>query len=410
MSESSRGGASVAVTGIGVIAPGAIGVAELETFLREGRSGVVPLDRFDTSSMKAGSAALVRDFNPKSYIAPMKMRRMNGLSRFAVAAAKLALTDAKFEDGAVERTRAGVALGSAFGPVQTSIEYIDEYIAKGPALAPPQLFPESVANAPGSHIAIEHHFEGFNLTFTQRESSALAAAMYAASRIASSDVDAAITGGFEELNNIIYGVLDRLGALAPKESVAMPFDRARTGFVMGEGSAMLFLESTGAQRSHVAPYGYFTGFATGRDRSATLSDWGTGHEAVAAVMKAAIDDAGLAPEQIDAIWASANGSVRGDLLEARAIGALFAGAIPSVVAVKSAIGEYAGAGAIHLASVFIAMKHQFTPVTIGFRESLDEIKLPVTTKFEERELRHILVNSISAGGGVISAVVSREPV
>lgn len=410
MSSPSRGGASVAVTGIGVIAPGAIGVAEFETFLREGRSGVAPLDRFDTSSMKAGSAALVRDFNAKSFIAPMKMRRMNGLSRFAVAAAKLALIDAKFEDGVVERSRAGVALGSAFGPVQTSVEYIDEYISRGPSLAPPQLFPESVANAPGSHIAIEHHFEGFNLTFTQRESSAIAAAMYASSRIASSEVDVAITGGFEEVNNIIYGVLDRLGALAPRNSFVKPFGRSRDGLVMGEGSAMLYLESTRGESAGENLYGYFTGFAAGRDRTATLSDWGTGYETVATVMNAAIDDAGLEPSQIDAVWASANGSVRGDLVEARALGQLFSRGIPPVVAVKSAIGEYAGAGAIHLASAFIALKRQFLPPTVGFRESLSEVNVPVSTKFEERELRHILVNSISAGGGVISAVVSREPV
>ena len=234
--------------------------------------------------------------------------------------------------------------------------------------------------------------------------------MYAASRIASSEVDAAITGGFEEVNNIIYGVLDRLGALAPKGCLASPFDRSRCGLVMGEGSAMLYLESTRGERAGVTPYGYLTGFAAGRDRTATLSDWGTGQEAVATVMNAAIEDAGLERSQIDAVWASANGSLRGDLVEARALGHLFSGGIPPVVAVKSAIGEYAGAGAIHLASAFIAVKNQFIPATLGFQESLEEVKVPVSTKFEERELRHILVNSISAGGGVISAVVSRRPV
>lgn len=403
-------GSSVAVTGIGVIAPGATGVAELEEFLRNGMTGVGPLDRFDTSQLNAKTAALVRDFKPKSFIPVLKMRRMNGLSRYAVAAAKLALSDAKFEDGVVERSRAGVALGSAFGPVQTSVEYIDEYMSKGAALAPPQLFPESVANAPGSHIAIEHHFEGFNLTFTQRESSALTAAMFAASKIAASEADAAVTGGVEELNDIIFGVLDRLGALTTNGAGARPFDRARSGMVMGEGSGMLVLESVDLRRDGIVPYGYFTGFASGRDRSATLSDWGTEAETVAAVMRAAVADAGLDIGDVDAIWASANGSVRGDLLEARAISLLFGEAMPPIVAMKGAIGEYAGAGAVHLASALIALRGQFLPVTAGFSDSLEEVALPVTTSFQERPLRHILVNALSAGGGVICAVISREPV
>src|SRR5439155_1995431 len=113
-------------------------------------------------------------------ISPMKLGRRNTLSRFGVAAAHLATMDRG--DGLPNI--AGVALGTSFGPVQTSVDYMQEYVEKGAALAPPQLFAESVANAPGSHIAIEHDLRGFNVTITQRESSALAAAMYACSQVA----------------------------------------------------------------------------------------------------------------------------------------------------------------------------------------------------------------------------------
>ncbi len=165
----------VAITGIGVVAPGAIGIDAFRDLLRRGETAVAPVDRFDTAAHAAKSAALVRDFSPKQFIAPMKMRRMNTLSRFALSAARMALNDAAADaspDG-------GVILGTAFGPVQTSVDYMQEYVDKGAALAPPQLFAESVANAPGSHIAIESNLRGPNLTVTQRESSALAAAMYA---------------------------------------------------------------------------------------------------------------------------------------------------------------------------------------------------------------------------------------
>src|SRR3954447_25617263 len=120
--------ARIAISGIGIVAPGAIGLDAFRALLASGRA--------------AGAPALVRDFKPRDYINPMKMRRMNNLSRFGVAAAKLALADAGIDPG----RNTGVALGTAFGPVQTSADYMQEYVEKGAALAPPQLFAESVAN------------------------------------------------------------------------------------------------------------------------------------------------------------------------------------------------------------------------------------------------------------------------
>src|SRR5437763_13157725 len=169
----------IAITGLGRIAPAAI----------------APIDRFDTAGLATHTAALVRDFKPRDFIAPMKLRRMNQLSRLTVVAARLALGGRTLPAGS------GVAVGTAFGTVQTSVEYMQEYVAKGAALAPPQLFAESVANAPGSHIAIEHNLRGFNITVTQRESSALAAAMYACAQIVKGTAPAALTGGVEALSD-----------------------------------------------------------------------------------------------------------------------------------------------------------------------------------------------------------------
>src|SRR5436305_2835112 len=208
----------IAVTALGTIAPAAI----------------APIDRFDTAGLAVHNAALVRDFKPRDYIAPMKMRRMNQLSRLTVAAARVALGGRTLPAGS------GVAIGTAFGTVQTSVDYMQEYVEKGAALAPPQLFAESVANAPGSHIAIESDFRGFNITITQRESSALAAAMYAASQVVKGSVDAALTGGVEEASEMTISVLERLGALS--KDVARPFDRNRNGMIFGEGGAVLLLQ------------------------------------------------------------------------------------------------------------------------------------------------------------------------
>jgi 3-oxoacyl-[acyl-carrier-protein] synthase II len=382
----------IPITGIGVIAPGAIGVEAFRAQLASGITAIVDVDRFDTTGLTAHSAALVKDFNPRDFIHPMKMRRMNALSRLAVAAAKLAIDDC----GAKLDSDTGVVLGTAFGPVQTSVEYMQEYVAKGAALAPPQLFAESVANAPGSHIAIEWDLRGFNITITQRESSALAAAMYASSQLLKNTVRAALIGGVDEANEMLFSVLDRIGALA---QVARPFDRRRNGLVLGEAGAVLV--AGGGSRK---PYGWLSGFGIARDTTASISDWGTDHESVANAMRAAIDDTGIAVDDIDAIYASANGSVRGDALEERALQSLFGARIPPVVAIKGLFGEYAAGGALQLIAALLALEEQKLHASPGFEEG----ELPVTREPREAALRHVLVNSLSAGGGVVCAVVSRE--
>lgn len=381
----------VSITGIGVIAPGAIGVEAFRSLLADGRTAIQEVDRFDTAGLRATKAALVRDFKPRDFINPMKMRRMNMLSRLGVAAAKLAIDDC----GAALDANSGVAIGTSFGPVQTSVDYMQEYVEKGAALAPPQLFAESVANAPGSHVAIEWGLRGFNITVTQRESSVLAAAMIASMQIVKGSVGAALIGGVEDVNEMIFSVLDRIGALSA--DVARPFDRDRDGLSLGEGSAVL-VAGAGTRK----PYGWLSGFGIGRDTTASISDWGTDHASVAAAMRAAIDDAELQVGDIDAVYASANGSLRADALEAGAIRDVFGDRVPPIVATKGLFGEYAGGGALQLVAALLALDEQALHPSCGFREG----ELAVNVERRPARLRHILINSLSAGGGIVCAVVS----
>ena len=394
----------IAITGIGVIAPGATGIDALRALLDTGRSAIDTIDRFDTDGLSAHKAALVRNFSPKDFIAPLKMRRMNTLSRFGVAAAKLALAD---RGGALPQ-ETGVVVGTSFGPVQTSVDYMREYVEKGAALAPPQLFAESVANAPGSHIAIENGLRGVNVTVTQRESSALAAAMYAASQLVKGNAPAALTGGVEEVNEMIFSVLDRVGALAHQNGVvdeqSRPFDRLRNGIILGEGAAMLALENDPSSE----PYAYVSGFGIARDTTATISDWGTDQNAVVAAMRAAIDDAEISPSKISAIYASANGSRRADRLESSAIQTLFADGVPPVVATKGYLGEYAAGGALQLASAVVAVADQVLHASPGFDRGDDDMRFDVNRDCRSAALDHVLVNSLSAGGGIVSMVLSKE--
>src|SRR5258708_35408194 len=292
----------VPVTGIGIVAPGAIGVDAFRELLGAGRSNIEVIDRFDTAGLSSHKAGLVRGLKAKEFIAPMKLRRMNILSRFALSAAKMALMGC----GVTPPENTGVVLGTAFGPVQTSVDYMQDYVEKGASLAPPPLFAESVANAPGSHIAIEHNLRGFNITVTQRESSALAAAMYACTQIVKGTVPAALAGGVEELNEMVFSVLDRIGALAHAagevKECMRPFDRRRNGLLGGEGCA-IFTLGFGPNT-----WGYFSGFGMARDTSASISDWGGDANAVGTAMHAALDAAELTPAYADAVHPPSNGT------------------------------------------------------------------------------------------------------
>ena len=399
----------IAVTGVGVVGPGATGIDSFRERLREGKSMLHPIERFDTSEFRSHAACLVEDFQPKDFIPASKMRRMNQLSRFAVASTRLALDDAGLEGEIPNRERGGVALGTMFGPVETSVKYLDEYLDKGPALAPPQLFAESVANAPGSHVAISHGMKGFNLTFTQRESSAATALAFAAMEVAKGAAPVALAGGVDEINEITYGIYDRLGALSrvrdDSGEALRPFDRARNGLVLGEGGAiMLLMRDPG----DLPVYGWIAGFAQGRDQTAGLSDWGNDPESVVRVMCRAIEDASIRPEEIDAVFASANGNRKCDALEAAALKKMFGAQCPPVVATKGVFGEYAAAGGLQLASALLSVKEGELYSSAGFERADPGVDLPITTRFEKRELNRVMVNSLSAGGGIISLVIARS--
>jgi 3-oxoacyl-[acyl-carrier-protein] synthase II len=394
----------IAISGIGIVAPGAIGVDAFRALLNAGTSAIAPVERFDTEGLSAHNAALVVDFKARDYIPAMKLRRMNTLSRYAVAAARLAMDDA----GVSLPNEAGVAAGTAFGPVQTSIDYMQEYVAKGAALAPPQLFAESVANAPGSHIAIELDLRGFNVTVTQRESSLLTAAMFGSGQIVKGTVPSAIIGGVEEVNEMVFSVFDRVGALAHADGELTegmrPFDQRRNGMSIGEGSAIFVAEAEPSRE----PYGWISGFGIARDTTAAISDWGTGDSNVALAMQAAIDDAGITISDVDAVYASANGTKRGDRLEMRAIQRLFGDDVPPVVATKAYFGEYAAGGGFQFAAALLALRDQKLHASFGFEEPDAELRFAAVRESRPAKLCNILINSLSAGGGVVCAVISKE--
>jgi len=190
----------VVITGLGVISPIGIGKEALLKSLKEGRSGIRKITKFDTSKYKSHLGGEITDFNPKDYINPMKIRRMDRDSQIAVAAAVLALKDANLEITSEASSGCGVILGSGFTGLETTEAFHRGLIEHGPSGVNPMLFPNTVPNAPAGHISIELGITGPNSTITQKGATGEGAIGYAYHLLKHNKAKAILTGGVDELS------------------------------------------------------------------------------------------------------------------------------------------------------------------------------------------------------------------
>jgi 3-oxoacyl-[acyl-carrier-protein] synthase II len=237
---------NVAVTGIGVVSPIGIGRETFWTNLTQGRSGIIELDQPVGAAELPILGAPVRDFQAKDFISSVRLRRMDKLSRMIVAASRMALDDAGnvLDETAAEDV--GVVVGSAVGDVSESVVNLDRIFAKGPAFASPMLFPNLVLNAPASYVAMELGLTGSNLTVAHGETSGEEAIRLGCDLIRAGRADVVLAGGGDELAPIVIDLYRSVRALAGQHGGrewCSPYDVERSGLVLGEGAAMLVLES-----------------------------------------------------------------------------------------------------------------------------------------------------------------------
>jgi 3-oxoacyl-[acyl-carrier-protein] synthase II len=397
----------VLITGIGCVSCFGIGTRVLMDALYANVSGIAPITTFDTSTCRAHHAALVRDFDPTAYIAPLKLRRMDAASRLAVVSARLMFDDAGWPADRAPTERLGVALGTYTAGLDSMVEYLRGLIKNGPAGVPALLFSNTVSNAPASLCAIEFGLRGPNVTFNQREASALSALRYAAGAVADGQVDAMMTGAVDTLVETFFKAHDLFRALSPRQSgqseSARPFDRRRNGFSLGEGSVTLLLESEASAVARGArSYGEVLGVgATGSP--ATINSWPNDPNGLERAMLAALAPVGVSPDEVVALFATANGSPDLDRLESAAVGATFARPIP-VVSIKGATGESSASGAASIAAGLLAVGAGRLPPTVGWRERDPACDVSVTADTRECEPGVFMVNTVASGGTNYSAV------
>lgn len=342
----------VVVTGISALAPNGNTVKEFWANTLAGKSGLAPIARFDALSFPSRVGGEIKNFDPRDFMDFKEARRMARCSQFAIACAKMAAHDAHLELPVANRERVGVLMGTAVGGIDATEEGMHVMIEKGWSRVSPFAIGAAMPNAPAFHISMTTGAHGYLGTITAACASGTQTIGDGAEIIRRGLADVMFVGGTEAgLFPIGIAAFSQMRAISTHyndtpATASRPFDATRDGFVMGEGCAVLVLESLDHAIARDAPiYGEVLGGSVASDAFDVVAPDPSGDGEVR-VMKLALADAGISIDEIDYISAHATSTVVGDNIEAKAIKKLFgerASKIP-ISAHKSMIGHTLGAG------------------------------------------------------------------
>ncbi|HUC44416.1 MAG TPA: beta-ketoacyl synthase N-terminal-like domain-containing protein [Candidatus Sulfotelmatobacter sp.] len=354
----------------------------------------------------AACAALVPVLDLSPWLAPAHARRMAMTSRWSVAAARMAVEEAR--PGPRDGGRTAVVMATAFGSVWFTERLVRQVLDEGPQAAQPFYFSECVANAAAGQVAIAEGARGANVTIAQREAGPLIALSQAAAEVREERAEAALAGAVDEMSPLLHRLLDRYRALARgaagRAEAPRPFDLRRDGVLAGEGAAVLLVEPAATARARGArTLARIRGTGSAFDPTATESDWGEGVETLAAALHRTLRRAGVAPEEIAGIVSGASGARRGDALEGKVLRSAWSGrTLPPIVAPKAVVGEYGGG---ILACALAALDG----ASFGRPTQLTEHDPQMGIDLHTGSIPHgpILVSALAAGGAAAWVVMDR---
>jgi 3-oxoacyl-[acyl-carrier-protein] synthase II len=385
----------ICITGIGVVSPVGIGKEDFLFSLKNGKSGIEEIEEFDTRFSRSKKGGMVRSFHPKDFIPAGKIRRLDRASQFAIAASKLALADARFSVTYENSLRVGVVLGSGFCGLSSSEEFHRSQVLKSFLDLNPMLFPNTVPNAPSSHVSIELGIQGVNCTLVQSFCTAEAAVIFACDQLKKGKADAILTGGVDELSEFLFRGFSELHLLATDQGQgerSCPYDRMRNGLVLGEGAGILLIENEEHAQSRGARiYGYILGYSL-----AGISSKDDDSRDLIRSIKMTLS--GMEGTSIDYLSGAGNSSKTLDRLEAEGIKKAFPSQhlqIP-VSSIKSILGEAIASGGMRMVADVLSIEYGFIPPTINylFPDPTCDLWYVVNKRFDQK-VRTILHLGIS---------------
>jgi len=412
MPESRR----VVITGIGAITPIGTGANELWTGLRERRSAVQCVTRFDPTPFKSRIAAQVNDFVPTDHLEERRARRLDRFGQFSVAATRLALADAGVDLAREDHDTIGAMMGTALGGVAFAEAQYPAFLRGGPKAVDPTLALMVFAGAASCNVAIEFGLTGPNSTNGMSCASGTIAIGEGYRAIVRGAADTMVEGGIEApLAPLCFGAFAIIRAMSTRnddpERASRPFDRGRDGFVMGEGAAVLVLEERGRAVARGAPiYAEVCGYGLTNDAYHMTAPRPDGRQAARA-MQLALRDAHVAPNEIGYINAHGSSTPLNDPTETSSIKQVFGDHAYRLVlsGTKGYYGHALGAsGAIEAAICSLSLHRGWLPPTVNL-ETPDPACDLAYIRGEGCEARPEYVLSNSFGfGGINASLVFRK--
>jgi 3-oxoacyl-[acyl-carrier-protein] synthase II len=411
----------VVVTGIGAITPLGNSIPDFSSNLFNGKSGSNPITKFDTTLFRTKFACEIKDYNTDNYFDKKELKKLDKYGQYAFISADEAIKDAALLSYAtLNKCRVGVLFTSGFGGVQTFQDELLQYFKNGknPRYFSPFFVPRTLLDIVGGGISIKYGFKGINFSVVAACASSTNAIIDALNYIRLGKADVVIVGGAEaSITEVAIGAFGAMKALSERndepQTASRPFDLHRDGFVMGEGSGCMVIESLEhAQKRNAKIYAELAGGAMNADAYHITAPDPSG-ESVANVMKEALLDANLSVEDIQYINVHGTSTPLGDIAEVQAIQAVFKEYAYklNISATKSMTGHLMGAaGIVEAIAAVLAIQENKIPPTINHftDDGAFDKKLNFTFhQSQERNVDAVLSNNFGFGGHNASVVFKR---
>lgn len=405
----------VVITGMGAVTPIGNNVETFWNSVKEGKNGIGPITKFDTADYKVKIAAEVKDFTAKDYMDFKAAKRMETFSQYAVAAAKEACADAGFKIEEEDPYRCGVIIGSGVGSLQQVEKACQTIETKGPGRVNLLLVPMMISNMAAGNVSIQLGLKGKCTNVVTACASGTHCIGDAFRAIQYDDADIMLAGGAESCicptGVAGFQALTALTEETDPARASIPFDKDRSGFVLGEGAGVVVLEELEHALARGARiYAELVGYGATGDAFHITSPSEDGSGAAKA-MELAIKEGGVRPSEVDYINAHGTATHHNDLYETRAIKAAFGEAAKDVVinSTKSMIGHLLGAaGGVEFIVCAKAVEENYIHQTVGTRETDEECDLNYAIGAPvEKEVRYALTNSLGFGGHNASLLLKK---
>ncbi len=406
----------VVITGLGVVSPVGIGLEQFWSSLTSGVSGIGQVTRFDPSDFSTRIAGEVKGFNPVDYFDRKEARRMDRFTQFALVVSGMAIKDAALDFDQENRDRIGVILGSGVGGIETLEEQAKILAKKGPGRISPLFVPMMIANIAAGQVAIKYRLYGPNVTSVSACASSSNAIGDAFKMLQSGRADVMIAGGAEAaVSPLTIAGFCSMKAMSTRnsepEKASRPFEKDRDGFVIGEGAAVLILETLEhAQKRGVKIYAEMAGYGCTCDAYHITAPDPEGHGA-ANSMKEALADAEIEPGEVDYINAHATATPLGDKAETIAIKKIFGEHAynMAVGSTKSMTGHLLGAaGGLEATVCTLAIKRGIIPPTINYDKPDPECDLDCVPNNAKRTAVNVAMSNSFGFGGHNATLVFKK--